>query len=184
MDHVGSKAPPGQDQVGQGSRTCSASLRHRTFSNPHIVQEPLATNGKLASMASIVLGALLIVGSVGAWVMASSTLADQRITTPDDACLPGRDVTGPFTASCQARIVDQRALESTNGLIYAELDREDPLRNVAMNSSFLHASLFTSVLAFGVAAMAAGMGVIFILIGVGMRDVSTNLARDPSASGR
>jgi hypothetical protein len=31
--------------------------------------------------------------------------------------------------------------------------------------------LFTSVLAFGVSAMAAGMGILFILIGLGMRDV-------------
>jgi hypothetical protein len=35
--------------------------------------------------------------------------------------------------------------------------------------------LFTSVVAFGVAAMAGGMGVVFILIGLGIRDVSENL---------
>ncbi|MFU8839408.1 MAG: aromatic ring-opening dioxygenase LigA [Nitriliruptoraceae bacterium] len=140
------------------------------------------TNRKLASVASIVLGALLIVGSIGTWVMVSSTLADQRITTPSDACLPERDVRGPFTAYCQARIIEEHALNSTDGLTYAELDREDPLRNVAMNASFLQASLFTSVLAFGVAAMAGGMGLIFILIGLGMRDVSENLAQQGSSS--
>jgi hypothetical protein len=36
---------------------------------------------------------------------------------------------------------------------------------------FLQASLFTSVLAFGVAAMAVGMGILFLLIGLGIRDV-------------
>jgi hypothetical protein len=141
------------------------------------------TNRKLASIASIVLGTLLIVGSIGTWVMVSSTLADQRITTPEDACLPEREVRGPFTAYCQARIIEEHALNSTDGLTYAELDREDPLRNVAMNASFLQASLFTSVLAFGVAAMAGGMGLIFILIGLGMRDVSENLAQQGSGSG-
>lgn len=40
-----------------------------------------------------------------------------------------------------------------------------------MNASFLQASLFTSVVAFGVAAMAFGMGVLFVLIGLGIRDV-------------
>jgi hypothetical protein len=140
------------------------------------------TNRKLASIGSIVLGALLIVGSIGTWVMVSSTLSDQNITTPSDACLPEREVAGPFTAYCQARIIEKHALESTNGLTYAELDREDPLRNVAMNASFLQASLFTSVLAFGVAAMAAGMGVIFVLIGLGMRDVSANLAKEGSGT--
>jgi hypothetical protein len=40
-----------------------------------------------------------------------------------------------------------------------------------MNSSFLQTSLFTSVLAFGVSAMAVAGGILFILIGLGIRDV-------------
>jgi hypothetical protein len=131
---------------------------------------------KLASLGSLILGVLLIVGSVGTWVMVSSTLAEQRIETPSDACLPERTVDGPFTAYCQAKIIEQHALDSTDGATYAELDREDPLRNVAMNASFLQASLFTSVLAFGVAAMAFALGVLFILIGLGIRDVSQRTA--------
>jgi hypothetical protein len=130
---------------------------------------------QLASIASIVLGVILILGGIATWVVVSSTLSDQRITTPDDACLPGRTVSGPFTAYCQARIIDKHALESTGGATYAELDRDDPLRQVAMNSAFLQASLFTSVVAFGVAAMAAAMGVLFILIGLGMRDVEAHV---------
>jgi hypothetical protein len=126
---------------------------------------------KLASIGAIVLGTLLVLGGIGTWVLVSSTLSDQRITTPEDACLPGRTVNGPFTAYCQASIIDQHTLDSTDGLTYAELDREDPRRDMAMNSSFLQASLFTSILAFGVAAMAIGMGLLFILIGLGIRDV-------------
>jgi hypothetical protein len=127
---------------------------------------------RTASIASIVLGVLLIVGGAATWLMVSSTLADQRITTPDDACLPEREVRGPFTAYCQAEIIERHTLDITDGQTYAELDREDPRRDTAMNASFLQASLFTSILAFGVAAMAAGMGVIFILIGLGIRDVA------------
>ena len=130
---------------------------------------------KLASFGSIVLGVILVIGGVGTWVMVSNTLADQRIVTPEDACLPETPVRGPFTAYCQAKIIETHTLESTQGKTYAELDREDPLRDVAMNSSFLQASLFTSVLAFGVAAMAAGMGVLFVLIGLGIRDVSARV---------
>ena len=48
------------------------------------------------------------------------------------------------------------------------MDREDPLRQTAATASFLQASLFTSILAFGVAAMAVGMGVLFVLIGLGI----------------
>lgn len=131
---------------------------------------------RIASIGSLVLGVLLIVGGIGTWAMVSTTLADQRITTPEDACLPDREVRGPFTAYCQADIIEQHTLDITEGLTYAELDREDPRRDTAMNASFLQASLFTSILAFGVAAMAIGMGVLFILIGLGIRDVSTKVA--------
>jgi hypothetical protein len=125
----------------------------------------------IAAVGSIVLGTLMVLGGIGTWLMVSSTLRDQKITTADDACLPGRTVAGPFTAYCQAKIIEEHTLETTEGLTYAELEREDPRRETALTSSFLQSSLFTSVVAFGVAAMAAAMGVLFILIGLGMRDV-------------
>jgi hypothetical protein len=127
---------------------------------------------KAASLGAIILGVVLVVGGIATWFVVSNTLADQKITTSEDACLPNNTVDGPFTAYCEAKVIEMHALEATNGLTYAELDREDPLRETAMNASFLQASLFTSVVAFGVAAMAAGMGVIFVLIGLGIRDVS------------
>jgi hypothetical protein len=138
---------------------------------------------KLASWLSVVFGAILIVGSIATWTMVSSMLSDQRITTPDNAvCLADRDVRGPFTAYCRAMTIDRNVLETTDGLRYAELDREDPRRGTAQNASFLQASLFTSVLSFGVATMAAGMGLLFILIGLGMRDVSQQVARPTSGT--
>lgn len=126
---------------------------------------------KAASIAAIVFGVVLIAAAGTTWFVVSETLRDQNITTTEDACLHDRTVAGPFTAYCQAKIIDEHTLDITDGRTYAELDRDDPLRATAMNSAFLQASLFTSVLAFGVSAMAAGMGVLFILIGLGMRDV-------------
>ena len=41
-----------------------------------------------------------------------------------------------------------------------------------MNGSFLRASLFTSVVAFGVAALVMGIGVVFGLIGFALRQVA------------
>jgi hypothetical protein len=127
---------------------------------------------KTASIASIVFGILLIAGGVATWVLVSSTLSDQNITVSEDAsCLAGDEVNGPFSAYCEAKVIEKHALDATGGLYYAEMDREDPLRQTAATASFLQASLFTSILAFGVAAMSAGMGVLFILIGLGIRDV-------------
>lgn len=130
---------------------------------------------KAASVGSIVLGVLLLLGGVATWLLVSSTLKDQKITTADDACLAGKTVAGPFTAYCEAKVIEKHTLESTEGLTYAELDREDPRRETALTSSFLQSSLFTSVVAFGVAAMAAGMGLLFVLIGLGMSDVDKRL---------
>lgn len=126
----------------------------------------------LASIGAVVLGVLLIVGGAGTWWMVSETLEDQNITTPEDACLPGRQVDGPFTAYCQATVIQKHAMEATGGQTFAELDRDDPLREVAMQASFLQSSLFTSILAFGVSVMAAAIGILFILIGLGIRDVA------------
>lgn len=141
---------------------------------------------RIASIASIVLGALMIVAAAGTAIMVRSELDEQNIVTPDDACLSGREVLGPFTAWCQAEVIDKHARETTGGLTYAELERDDPRRATAMNASFLRASLYTSIVAYGVAAMAAAMGVLFILIGLGMRDVREQVGRvfnDPAPPG-
>jgi hypothetical protein len=116
---------------------------------------------KTASTLSIVIGSVLIIGGVATWILVSTTLADQKIIVSDDAsCLAGDEVDGPFSAYCEAMVIDKHALEATGGLRYAELDREDPKRETAMTASFLQASLFTSVVAFGVAAMAIAIGVL------------------------
>lgn len=128
---------------------------------------------RTAYITSVVLGIILILGGITTWIVVSNTLGEQNITVSDDAgCLAGDEVNGPFSAYCEAQIIEEHALDATGGLTYAELDREDPLRDVAMNASFLRASLFTSVVAFGVAGMAILMGIMFVLIGLGMKDVS------------
>jgi hypothetical protein len=130
-----------------------------------------------------VIGVILILGGVATWVVVSSELTDEGITVSDDAtCLAGDEVNGPLSAYCEAQIIEQHALDATEGQTYAQLDREDPLREVAMNASFLRASLFTSVVAFGVAGMAILQGILFILIGLGIRDVAmrTTQPSEPS----
>jgi hypothetical protein len=127
---------------------------------------------KWAYIATIVFGVVLIAAGVGTWILVANTLADQKIVVSDDAsCRAGEPVDGPYEAYCEAMVINQHTLDATGGKTYAELDRDDPLRETAMTSSFLQASLFTSVVAFGVAGLAALSGVLFILIGLGMRDV-------------
>ena len=124
------------------------------------------------SSASVVVGGLLIAAGLGTWILVSNTLGQQEITVAADAdCLAGDDVDGPFSAYCETRIIEKHALEATGGKYYAELDRDDPARQTAATAAYLQSSLFTSVVAFGVAGMAILIGLLFVLIGFGMRDV-------------
>ncbi len=128
---------------------------------------------KWISIVVMVIGAMMVVAGAVTYATVSSTLAAERITVADDAsCQAGTTVAGPYAAYCQADIIAHHALEATGGKTYAELDREDPLRATAMNGSFLRASLFTSVLAFGVSAMAVGIGIVFILLGVAVHSLA------------
>jgi hypothetical protein len=134
---------------------------------------------KWISIVVMVIGAVMVIAGAVTYAQVSSTLADEQIVVSDDAsCQAGNAVNGPYAAYCQAQIIAHHALEATGGKTYAQLDREDPLRDVAMNGSFLRASLFTSVVAFGVAAMAMGVGIVFILIGVAV----LNLASKPTGA--
>ena len=76
---------------------------------------------------------------------------------------------GPLSAYCQAKVIDEHTKAITGGKTYAELDRDDPNRAVATDSAFLQASLFTSVVAFGVAAMAVVVGIVMALLGFAIR---------------
>jgi hypothetical protein len=88
----------------------------------------------------------------------------------------GEKVDGPLTAYSQADIIDHHARKLSGGKTYAELGREDPVRATMMNASFLRASLFTSVLSFGVSAMAMGLGLLTALIGWALLSLAKALA--------
>ena len=113
-----------------------------------------------------VLGVVFLAAGIVTYAVVSSTLADQKITVSDDAdWLAGKQVKGPFTAYAQADVINEHALEIGGGKTYAELPQDDPNRETVMTASFLQASLFTSVVAFGVAAFVSVMGVVLVLLG-------------------
>ncbi len=78
-------------------------------------------------------------------------------------------------------MINKHALEATGGKTYAELAKDDPARTTAMQASFLRASLFTSVVAFGVAALAVVLGIVLVLMGVALRSLAATPARELAA---
>jgi len=148
---------------------------------------------RVLALIVLIFGAVFIVAGGVTWGAVSANLADEKITvSPDASAFGGQDVNSPWTAFSQAMIIRHHALTASNDKTYAELgamitDKQNQLkasgesadqiakdadvvklqgqRTTVMNGSFLRASLFTSVIAFGVALFAVGVGVVFALIG-------------------
>lgn len=124
----------------------------------------------VGGLISIIVGLLMVVGGAVAWGMVSQQLANERIYVSDDApFLAGRLVSDPFSAYAQADAINKHALEASGGKTYAELAQDDPTRATVMNAAFLRSSLFTSVVSFGVAFLAFGTGIMFVIIGWALR---------------
>ena len=131
---------------------------------------------KVVAVINIAAGALMIVLGVGAYYVVHRELADEHIVVADDADnFAGKPVEGPFTAYSQAMIIKEHALHIGGGKTYAQLPQDDPARATVMDASFLRASLFTSVVAFGVAALVVGLGVMFILLGLALLGILSRL---------
>jgi hypothetical protein len=127
----------------------------------------------------IVAGVIFAVAGVVTWFVVRDQLADEHITVSDDADrFAGDPVDGPLTAYEEANTIERHGLEASEGLTYAELDQDDPRRDTVMTASFLRASLFTSVVAFGVALFAFGVGAVLILIGIALLRIHRRLAAE------
>ncbi len=140
------------------------------------VEPPARSLGgvKVVGILGILAGILLIVVGIVVWITVSMQLQAEKIVIPDDAmAFQGQVVAGPFTAYVQADIINHHALAASEGQTYAELAQDDPVRATVMNASFLRASLFTSVVAFGVSAFAIAMGILSIMFGWAMHRLAS-----------
>ncbi|MDO5699408.1 MAG: aromatic ring-opening dioxygenase LigA [Dermatophilus congolensis] len=158
---------------------------------------------KTAGLVSLIMGILFAITGAVTWGIITAQLADERITTPNDAFLPGAPVNNPLAALAQADIINKHALAGSEGKTYAELGAEagkaraaaeeakkagdqakadeetakaeefTKQRTSVMNGSFLRASLFTSVLAYGVSLFAFGLGLTLIILGWALNKVGS-----------
>lgn len=129
----------------------------------------------------------------------AENIAVAKITDENPGRLAGKPVAGPFTAYAQANAINYHALDGANGRTYAQigddarvlkaklaadgLSKEEvaanpdvkalaDTRTSTMNGSFLRASLFTSVISYGLSALVMGLGVLFGLLGFALIKVS------------
>lgn len=148
---------------------------------------------RLAGLVSLILGVIFILAGGTTWALVTSELSEQNITVSDDApFLAGDHVNGPFSAYAEAEVIDMHAKAATEGRTYAELgglvreaeaagdtalaEELQAQRTTVMNGSFLRASLFTSVVAFGVSALVIGLGVLLVLQGLAFNRLASAAA--------
>jgi hypothetical protein len=129
-----------------------------------------------AAAAFFVAGPYMVYRGVDARNQVAAELRSEHIITPDDASKPNVLVKDGPTAVVQAEIIKKHALAATDGKTYAQLDREDPRRQVALSGANLRAALMSSALAWetanlviGLGAMLFGLAFVFLAIGLVIR---------------
>jgi hypothetical protein len=142
-----------------------------------------STGGETATtlLAGAVIGVGLIRGVAGlvAWLTIRSQLAAERIRIPDSAPrMAGRQVRGPLAAFEEAEFIRKTTLKATGGRTYGQLDADDPMARMAMDSSLLRSSLFTSILAFAVAAAEMALGAVLVSAGAALLRLNRRLPAD------
>jgi hypothetical protein len=126
----------------------------------------------ITGLVVVVVGVIFALGGGIAWGLVSNNLASQHVVVSEDAThFAGEPVDGPLTAYAQQAVIEHHILEATGGKTFAQMDREDPkegpLRaSMVQPGEALRAGLFTSILAFGVSALAAVLGIVLAMIGV------------------
>ena len=127
---------------------------------------------RLIGLLGIIGGVVMLLVGGLVWGTVSSQLSEEKITVAEDASfLAGATVDNPFAAYAQASIINHHAMKASGGKTYAELAQDDPTRPTVMTASLLRASLFTSIVAFGVSVFAMGVGILFGLFGWAVRSI-------------
>lgn len=145
---------------------------------------PPASALRRAGGLAIAAGSVFIAAGAGAWVTITKQLSAEKITVPGNApVLAGKPVQGPATAFTEALVIKSNAERGAGGRTFADIsdalrgvdassDEAQDLRNQSSalaTAASLRTSLMTSVLAYGVSAFAAGLGVVLAVIGSQLR---------------
>lgn len=156
---------------------------------------------KIIGWVLALIGAVMLVSGAVAWTAVGSQLKAENMVVPGDATSnAGKAVTGPLTAWSMQETIAHHADTATDGLSYADLgtvvneakeqygddspeaSEAQGMRDLQMNASFLRASIFTSILAFGVSLLVVGTGLSVLLTGTAFIAGSNKKAAEAEAT--
>jgi hypothetical protein len=80
----------------------------------------------IVALLAFVVGGFSALGGLGGIVYTYQQASVESITTPGDAPIPDAPVRGPLTMWSQSEAITMHQLDRTDGLRYAEMDREVP----------------------------------------------------------
>lgn len=138
---------------------------------------------KVGALATFV-GTVFTTVGVSAWAVITRQLQDEKITVPGNAPMfAGKQVQDPATAYVEALVIQRNAEKGAGGRTFADIsdalrgvdpksEEAQQLRNHSSSLSTaasLRTSLMMSVLAYGVSAFAAALGLFFMIAGSQLR---------------
>ncbi len=92
-------------------------------------------------------------------------LIAENVVTPEDATIPEALVHDVSTAEAQADIIHEHSLNTSEGMTYAEMSRDDPNRDVYLKGVTLRTALNLAVMGFKISDLVVGLGVFMIVVG-------------------
>jgi hypothetical protein len=122
-----------------------------------------------------IIGIVMTVAGGFTWYTVRSQLIEEsitvaKITEQNPGTFAGKRIDDPFTAYAQANAIKEHVI--AGGKAFDAQQRQ--------YASFLRASLYTSVISFGVSVLVFALGIIFILIGFALVKVSDDLVHNNS----
>ncbi|MEK7180228.1 MAG: hypothetical protein AAB706_02025 [Patescibacteria group bacterium] len=137
----------------------------------------------------IITSGILMIGG-GAWGIkfTYTHIAQEKITTPDDASIPGVPVRGPLTLKAQADIIRTHMLRTAGGKTYAEMPRQiakldengapvldkdgkpvmitNTARDTWITANVLITALNLAIMAYAFSGFMLLVGFVFLFIGI------------------
>ena len=146
---------------------------------------------KIYSIVIIIAGVMMIGGGLWGVMFVFQNVTREKITTPDDASIPGVLVHGPLTLKAQTDIIREHTLKMTSDKTFAEMPRQIPkldasgsavlgadgkpamvantARDIWITATTLTTALNLAIISYAFFGLVFLLGVILVLIGISFR---------------
>ena len=121
---------------------------------------------RASSFAAITAGVILVVGGAWATAFTYKNIAQENITTTQDASIPNAPVRGPLTLKSEADVIRKHTLEQTGNTVYADMDRDDERKELWLTATTLTTALHLGVITYLFSGLIILFGAISIWTGV------------------